>query len=319
MKDSEQHKVEASLKKMGFSFEQVEKLYPKIYETLMPLSITGISPRTYYYWKDKGLIPTVQKKENIEHQREWVRLNLIDFVWLKVIQIMRDFGIPFAKIKESKEMLFSNFLQDIIGIKEDYVSFLRNESSMDDAKINEIIQAIELIENEMSGAPDEFEIYSTVIGMLVMELLIKNDKGSIIISKADNEIEINYFSYKSIADFEKIIMPMLEEPHIQIPIRKIIEEFIDDPNSDKFVDSFELLNLREKKVIDAIRKKDFKEIIIKQDDKPGSFIIELEKDGDILDQKAKEVKRMLGLNEYSEVTIKFRNDKHMYFKNKTRI
>ena len=73
------------------------------------------------------------------------------------------------------------------------------------------------------------------------------------------------------------------------------------------------------KVIDAIRNKDFKEIIIKQDGNKDSIVIEIEKDGNILDQKAKEIKRILGLNEYSEVTIKYRNDKNLYFKNKTRI
>ena len=115
------------------------------------------------------------------------------------------------------------------------------------------------------------------------------------------------------------MLPLLESPHIQIPIRKLIEDFFDDPKSDKFVDSFELLNFKEKKVIDAIRKKDFKQIIIKQDPAEESIIIELERDGDILDQKAKDVKRLLGLNEYSEVTIKYRNDKHIYFKNTTRL
>jgi hypothetical protein len=73
------------------------------------------------------------------------------------------------------------------------------------------------------------------------------------------------------------------------------------------------------KVIEAIRKRDFKEITIKLESKKETIIIEIEKDGNILDQKAKEVKRILGLNEYSEVTIKFRNDKNLYFKNKTRI
>lgn len=43
------------------------------------------------------------------------------------------------------------------------------------------------------------------------------------------------------------------------------------------------------------------------------------KDGALMDQKANEVKRILGLNEYDEVTVKYRNDKHLYFKNKTRL
>ena len=79
------------------------------------------------------------------------------------------------------------------------------------------------------------------------------------------------------------------------------------------------MSLNEKKVIDAIRKKDFKEIVIKLNENDKTMTIEVEKSGAIMDQKAKDVRRILGLNEYSEVTIKYRNDKHLYFKNKTRI
>ncbi len=154
---------------------------------------------------------------------------------------------------------------------------------------------------------------------MISDLLIKNDRGSVIITKTGKEFDVNFFSYKTLDDFKNLVLPLLESPHIQIPIRKLIEDFFDDPKSDKFVDSFELLNFKEKKVIDAIRKKDFKQIIIKQDPAEESIIIELERDGDILDQKAKDVKRLLGLNEYSEVTIKYRNDKHIYFKNTTRL
>ena len=49
------------------------------------------------------------------------------------------------------------------------------------------------------------------------------------------------------------------------------------------------------------------------------MILEAMIDGDILEQKAKEIKRILGLNQYSELTLKYRNDKHIYFKNKTRL
>jgi len=49
------------------------------------------------------------------------------------------------------------------------------------------------------------------------------------------------------------------------------------------------------------------------------MIIESVQDGDIMEQKAKEIRRILGLDAYSEITLKYRNDKHIYFKNKKRI
>lgn len=307
--------LEASLSKLGTSLKQVEHLYPKINESFMPLSITGVSPRTYFHWKKSGLIT---HSTSNDEQRSWVRINLIEYVWIKIIQIMRDFGIPLETIKETRDMMFTNILKLINTDKDAIIEFFEKEGSMGTEKIESAKKIFDLI-SEIKDIPEEFEIYNTIIGSLVCELLIKNDKGSILITKNQGRFDVGYFSFKKIGDFQKIILPLLESPHIQIPIKKLIEDFFDDPKSEKYVDSFELLNLKEKKVIDAIRKKDFKEIIIKQDGKDESIIIEVEKDGAIMDQKAKEVKRILGLNEYSEVTIKFRNDKHLYFKNKTRL
>lgn len=310
------NKIEARLRESGILMEQFEKIYPKITEYFMPLSITGVSARTYLHWKSKGLIPDSQTNEG---QREWVRLNLIDYVWIKIIQVMRDFGMPLETIKQTKELLFENILAVLVPDKEDYLNFLRTESDVDPEKIQSISELIDLASDAMENNPEEFDVHTTIIGSMISDLLIKNDRGSVIITKSGKEFDVSFFSYKTLDDFKNLVLPLLESPHIQIPIRKLIEDFFDDPKSDKFVDSFELLNFKEKKVIDAIRKKDFKQIIIKQDQAEESIIIELERDGDILDQKAKDVKRLLGLNEYSEVTIKYRNDKHIYFKNTTRL
>ena len=306
---------EVELNKIGSSLKEIEQFYPKICESLMPLSITGVSPRTYFHWKKSGLI-TLSTQD--EEQRAWVRINLIEYVWIKIIQIMRDFGIPIETIKETRAMMFTNFLKLIKTDKEAILDFLVKEGSMDKGKIEQQKKIFNLI-SEIEDIPEEFEIYTTMIGAIVAELLIRNDKGSIIITKKQERYDVGYVSFKNITDFQKIIMPLLEQPHTQIPIRKLIEDFFDDPKSEKYVDCFDLLNLKEKKVIEAIRKKDFKEIIIKQEGKDEPLIIEVVKDGDIMDQKAKEVKRILGLNDYSEITIKFRNDKHIYFKNKTRL
>ena len=304
------------LKKNGTSLEQVEKMYPKITESYMPLSITGVSARTYLHWKSKGLIPDSQTNEE---QREWVRLSLIDYVWVKIIQAMRDFGIPITTIRETKEILFTNFVTFLKHEKDVYLEFLKTETDFNKDELDSLNSLIDFLNTTIGNSPEEYEQYSTLLGSIVSNLFLMNDKGSVIITKEKGQFEIALFSYKTMDDFKRHIAPSLERPHLQIPIRKLIEDFFDDPKCDKFVDSFELLSFKEKKVIEAIRQKDFKQIIIKQDSAKDTIIIELERDGDILDQKAKDVKRLLGLNEYTEVTIKYRNDKHIYFKNTTRL
>ena len=307
--------LEEEVNKLNYSLQLVEQLLPKICESSMPLSITGVSPRTIFHWRKTGLIDTITLNGE---ERTWVRINLIEYVWIKIIQVMRDFGIPMETIKKTKKMLFVNALQLIIDDKEKYGDLLKAESNMSTSKLESRKKIIDLTSQLIDQSPKEFEIFSTLIGSIIIGLLLQNDKGSIIITRKQNQYEVSYFSFKTMDDYQKIIYPLLDLPHIQIPIRKLIEDFLDNPKSEKFVDSFELLNLKEKKVIDAMRNKDFKEIVIKLNNKK-ELIIELEKDGDLMDQKAKEVRKILGLNDYSEITIKYRNDKHLYVKNKTRL
>ncbi len=307
--------LEQTINNHGITLQAIEKVYPKLYEPIMNLSITGVPARTYFYWKKSGLIESFGADES---KKGWIKINLIEYLWIKIIVILRDYGVPFEKIKETKEKLFSNYMDILITEKDDYIEFLR-ESKFSEEKIREIIRVIDLVKEEVNSSPEEFEIYQTLIGNLVMGLLLKNDKGYITLSKGEDEYDVGYFSIKTMAEFESFVEPYFEKPCLFIPIRSIIEEFLDDDKTEKTAVSINLLDLKEMKVIEAIRKRDFKEITIKLESKKETIIIEIEKDGNILDQKAKVVKRILGLNEYSEVTIKFRNDKNLYFKNKTRI
>jgi hypothetical protein len=95
---------------------------------------------------------------------------------------------------------------------------------------------------------------------------------------------------------------------------------LDEPQNETNLFYWGFINEDEKKVLHAIRSKEFKELTIRLNGpKKEELILEALIDGDILEQKAKEIKRILGLNQYSELTLKYRNDKHIYFKNKTRL
>ncbi len=316
MTNANLEELEKSLVEHGICVKTIEKLYPKLYEPIMNLSITGVPARIFFYWKKSGL---VENSNQASGEKGWIKINLIEYLWIKIIVILRDYGVPFEKIKETKELLFTNIFDELSEQKDDYIQFLRENSKLSEKKIKAIEKALKIAKTEMKQSPEEFEIYHTLLGNLILELLVKNDRGYITLFKNQNEYDIGYFSVKSMNEFQSFVQPYFDKPCLFIPIRSIIEEFLEDQKTEKIAETLNLLNLKEMKVIEAIRNKEFKEIVIKQDGKKETIIIEIHKDGNILNQKAKEVKRILGLNEYSEVTIKFRNDKNLYFTNKTRI
>ena len=308
--------LEAELNHVGTSLKDIERVYPKIHESFMPLSITGVSATTFLHWKKNGLIDS---STSDEEQRAWVRINLIDYVWIKIVQIMRDFGVPLDAIKETKAMMYSNILTTLIGEKEEYFQILETESKMEPERIAALKKIIEEVGDDLKNTPEEYNVHTTVIGTMITDLLIKNENISLFLIKDNGKFFSGYYSDKMLEMFPDAATYIIESPHLKIPMRKFVQDFFDDPKTEKFVERFELLSLKEKKVIEAMRKKDFKQIIIQRAGSDDAYNIDVVKDGDLMDEKAKEVKRILGLNEYSEVTIKYRNDKHLHFVNKTRL
>jgi hypothetical protein len=145
-----------------------------------------------------------------------------------------------------------------------------------------------------------------------------NNNASIIIYRKDGDFGIGISQQKGTFLPDPENLSMLELPKLTIPIYPLIEGFFNEPKSERIAESFGLINPKEKKVLDAIREKDFLELHIKLDNN-NELIIDAIKDGNVTDVQATNIRKILGLNSYEEVTLKYRNDKNLYFKNKKRL
>lgn len=288
-------------------------IYPKISEPKAPLSITGISPRIYSHWRKEALLNT----DNEDHK--WIKLNLFDFIWVSVIKSLRGFGFPLKEIKKIKECLFADIYDSLEGTDEEIIAFIKSAPNIkiDDKKAD---RWLKLFLKNRHLIPIEDRVTHSFFGSFIMRVLLLNDDVSIMIQKTDKGFETNIYSSLSMKDYGEQISEWLNQPHIHIPLKPLVYDFLDKPQNETNLFYWGFINDDEKKVLDAIRSKEFKELTIRLNGpKKEEMILEAMIDGDILEQKAKEIKRILGLNQYSELTLKYRNDKHIYFKNKTRL
>ena len=117
-------------------------------------------------------------------------------------------------------------------------------------------------------------------------------------------------------------MPMETNPynhdHIQILLNPIIDELLEKDQLEKYSFSLGLLNSDEQKIIKAIRERNFTEIIIRKKGK-NDLVFDVTKELNINGDKAIQIKKILGLNEYDEAIIKYRNEKEIFIKNKKRL
>lgn len=311
--ETEEHFNEGLERNFGVASENLAGFYPKLKESLMPFAATGVSSETFAYWKEQGIIDYEISEESGNRQ---IRLNIFQYVWLKTCIAMRDLNIPPEAIIEAKEYLFSELVGTLIEEKKGLLDFLKENSGYDEDKRNSYRDMLKILESNYSNCSGQDAIYFTVIGGIIGAVLLRNENVSLILSREENEYHFFPFSSKALTDFGKVAFEILNGPNIQIPLREHITDFFELSTSSE---PFELISDDENRVLEVIRKPGFKEMAIRLDEKKKDLILESIQDGDILEQKAKEIRKLLELDPFSEITLKYRNDKHIYFKNKKRI
>ncbi|UPT69037.1 MAG: hypothetical protein M0D57_10630 [Sphingobacteriales bacterium JAD_PAG50586_3] len=108
------------LNTFGYDEARIEKYYPKALEPVAKLSDLNISPRTFFNWRALKAIDY----EGVESDdaRGWVRLNLIEVIWVRIIETFRDFGVPIKEIVRIKQLLFGNLFPQITAHSEEIIA-----------------------------------------------------------------------------------------------------------------------------------------------------------------------------------------------------
>ncbi|MEI6882177.1 MAG: hypothetical protein WCK82_12715 [Bacteroidota bacterium] len=308
--------IEKAFRLNSDHFKKAEIIHPKILETIVPLSLTKISPRNFHHWKENGLIELSQ--ENDSEDRKWVRLNLIEYVWVSAIEVMREFGLSYEVIIKVKNELFANYFQYLIDQREKNEKMFEQYLGLTEDELKEFIALHRNLAEEglrMYYENEISELESTMLYNIVTSVLIQEKPCSMLIYRKEGEFFVEFMQYSMNDPVTKVGYLIKEYPHLEIPINNLISEFLNEPKSEKYAEIFGMINAKEMKVLEAIRKRDFIEINIKYN-KKDELIIETIKDGEITDEKATYIRKLLGLNKYEEISLTYRNDKKLYIKSR---
>jgi len=299
--------------------DRFELYYPQINTSIVPLSYTGVSARNFFAWKDGGLIELSQEKDSDE--RKWVKLNLVEYLWVKIIQNMRDFGMSYELIKDVKEILFGNIYELSETVFEKFLYECKNNLNYTDAQIAEIKNNFEVqqrIEKEKIERGEISPIEQTTLFKIVIGTLLKKGNFSLLIVKDIKGFLVDITAHNKLEDVNKLAAVSTAKPHFAIPILGLLLDFFKDPKSEVYCEQFGFINPIEKKVLDAIRKNNFDEIHIKSIS-GKEVAIDVITSESITDDKAIHIRKILGLDDYDEINLKYRNSKNLYVKNKKRL
>jgi DNA-binding transcriptional MerR regulator len=297
---------------------KIQNEYSRIFERKASLKLSGVKKRNFYHWKEEGIIDW--KSESHDEKRSWVRLNIYDFIWVKIVQAARDFGVPIEAIRNLKNELFADSIADIQKNSEEFYQYHRDFLGTSEEEIQKIKQFLVFLDTHREDIIAEGELHLiSIFGSIIHETLFSGFHMVIVFKKADDDYIHDFMFYsESHEQLPNLTEDLLQQPSVVIPIDTLIGEFMEGEDNLPNLIHWGFINPKEAKVLEAIRSKDFQSIQIKINP-DETLVIEGTTKSDLMDDKAKQVRRILGLKEYEEISIKYRNDKHLYLKNTRRL
>jgi hypothetical protein len=295
------------------AFENLNVYYPKIVEPLAKPSDFGISPREFFYWIKQGVID-IQKSET--RQVAWNRLNMYDAIWIRLIQELRKFNIPFKVISAIKTELFKSPTAIFLSLPE---SLFRKEiienigAEKGEAFIKEI-QAIKANPQKLAETMEKLIDTQIAIHMYSVVVFQKAVKFHFLI----DEDKVEILAETNVIKDNESLKILEERNHLTINFYNLVAEFLVDIRFEKINRDFGFITENEKILFDALKDNSIREINIKKDQNNNTKF-ELTSTSELRDDEVVQLKKLLRMNHYEEVRVVYRNDSHIILQNTHKI
>ena len=258
------------------------------------------------YWRKNNLVPFIESGA-------WARVSYAQLIWLRVLDTMRQFNFTTQKMKIVCDYFMADAYEDELpklNLKEaiNQLNQKKAATSLSDQEEKRLQDHIYILEHHEFMLQLLKEDVNYLTNLIHIGFNSDQEPGILIFS--DNTIGEALNNEYHFSHREKTINS--QKPHVYISIRYFLEEFIDnDDLSGRMLP--QILDETEIYVLSLLQDKNIKEMTIELTS--GKIEkIEVTETGLIADAKVKEIKRILGLQNYERITISTRDEKTLSFK-----
>lgn len=210
----------------------IELIVESLITERFQLSDVGLTSKIVFDWEKAGVLP---KPRRSKFRRKY---NGIEYVWLRMVSELREFGISIPAILKLKEFLFTKYdLSDFVA------SVFQDE--VDDPELEEIqtflrtyFKSQQKLENEIRST--DIELMNTTFGVLLFAVVYSNAETHLLIKKNgecvvfDNPLDDGFTSSM-----------LMEQPYIAFPLKFALSELISREHLYSLEDPTEYLELSE--------------------------------------------------------------------------
>ena len=287
-----------------FMFKQIVPLDDIMDHTGQPME------NLFPFWRRKGLLPFIVKGAHCG-----LEISFTHLIWLRILDTCRVLGYPISNTKKVADYFFKDaYLNDLpkknIAYNRSLLLPKKEQGTITDEELITLAQIESNLNNERLLNFLKFDV--NYLSNLIQSCLLSSEEAGILLYGDGRVLEYvgnDQFSHQLI-DFDT------NAPHVAISIKHLLKEFIDSKELENIIMP-NILNMDEKYILTTLRNKNIQELTIK---KNGKDIVKIDasSDGIISGEKAKEIKRILGLKNYEEIQISTRDEKTLQFKKKSK-
>ena len=244
------------------------KFIDSLLEPIFSISALNLTRQELNQWKAEGLI-----KSNDSELREWVRVNFFDFIWLKMIDIMRQSKIPFTTIHKLKKEFFEIDDQELRYLLSN--AYKQGKDEIPKGEVMNLIEKEVVSQDYPPAVMALFKRYFPPFNLFIFGLMIERSPISILVNADGQTVYLNPNQLAK-TNVTEALVAFLSKPFIGVPMHTLLDEFYDNPKI-KLAEQQQVCNLTklETKVLGLLRNENIKEIRIRFNQQlRGQIIIE---------------------------------------------
>lgn len=260
---------------------------------------------SFPYWRKNNLLPFFPKGKWFE------KVSFSQLIWLRIIDTLRQFSF---KVTETQKVC-DYFFKDAYDVDLAKQNLKSNEKTLLDRKVAGTISEEELVSLKWIESIKKDKVLQYLLKYdinyltnLIADCVSTKEEAGILIYMNGDVIEYLGSEYRNHRD----ITVELSEPHIHLSIKHFLKEFIEDDELQQLILP-RILNDDEKIVLKELRNKKIREISIRRKGN-DTFRIDSNEMETISGDKAKEIKKILGMRNYEEISLSTIDDKTLNFK-----
>jgi len=262
------------------------------------------------YWRRNKLLPFIPKGD-------WgLEISPSQLIWLRILDNLRALGYPVKETEKITDYFFKDAYFDelptknLLELKQQLVG--KRAKGTSEPEDEQVLAEIEyILGDSMLLYGLKFDV--SYLSNLVIWCVRAGKEAGILIFPDGEVMEKRGEEFIN----HKGLKLDVEQPHIYISIKALLKEFVDNKELSKIVVPH-LLEDEERLVLKELRKKNVKELrIVIQSEK--IVRIDSQTKQTITDEQAEEVKRILRMKNYEEVTISTRDNRTINFNRTNKI